>query len=62
MRPGYFVGILMMLFFIAEHFWKNKHSSKQEIFIIVIAAVVAGIFAGFVLELGLHLFRKFMQA
>ncbi len=62
MKPGYFVGILIMLFFIAEYFWKNKHSNAKEILIIVIAAIVAGAFAGFALEWTLNLFRTFMQA
>ena len=62
MRPGYFVGIIIMLFIIGEHFWKNKHSTTKEIFIVVIAAVAAGVFAGFALEWALSLFRTFMQA
>lgn len=62
MKPGYFVGILIMLFIIGEHFWKNKQSTTKEIIIIVIAAIAAGAFAGFALEWALSLFRTFMQA
>lgn len=62
MKPGYFVGILIALLIIGEHFLKNKHSTTKEIFIIVIAALVAGAFAGFALEWALSLFRTFMQA
>lgn len=62
MRPGYFVGIIIMLFIIGEHFWKKKHSTTKEIFIVVIAAIAAGVFAGFALEWALSLFRTFMQA
>lgn len=51
-----------MLFIIGEHFYKNKRSTTKEIFIIVIAAIVAGAFAGFALECALSLFRTFMQA
>lgn len=62
MKPGYFVGILITLIIIGEHFWKNRHSTPKEIFIIMIAAIAAGVFAGFALEWGLSLFWKFMQA
>lgn len=62
MKPGYFVGIIIMLFIIGEHFFKNKHSTTKKIIIIVIAAIAAGAFAGFALEWALNLFRSFMQA
>ena len=62
MRPGYFVGIIIMLLIIGEHFWMKKHSSPREITIVVIAAIAGGVFAGFLLEWALSLFRKFMQA
>lgn len=62
MKPGYFVGILITLIIIGEHFFKNRHSTPKEVFIIVIAALVAGAFAGFALEWSLSLFRSFMQA
>lgn len=62
MQPGYFIGILIMLFIIGEYFWKHKKSTTKEIIIIVIAAIVAGAFAGFALEWALSLFRTFMQA
>ena len=62
MKPGYFVAILIMLFIIGEHFVKNKQSSGKKIVVVVIAAIVAGAFAGFALEWALSIFRTFMQA
>lgn len=62
MQPGFFVGILIMLFIIGEHFWTNKQSNTKEMIVILIAALVAGAFAGFVVEWALSLFRTFMQA
>lgn len=62
MRPGYFVGIVITLIIIGEHFWKNRHSTPKEVITILIAALVAGAFAGFALEWSLSVFRTFMQA
>ncbi|MEO7313689.1 MAG: hypothetical protein ABIW47_00775 [Ginsengibacter sp.] len=62
MKPGYFVGILITLIIIGEYFLKSRHSTPKEVIIIVIAAIVAGAFAGFALEWALNLFRTFMQA
>jgi uncharacterized membrane protein YfcA len=62
MSPGYFVAIMMTVFIVAEYFWKNKEVHIKEVVTIIIAALVAGVFAGLVVEGFLGLFRIFMQA
>lgn len=62
MSPGYFVAIMMAVFIVAEYFWKNKEVHMKEVVTIIIAALVAGVFAGLIVEGFLGLFRIFMQA
>ena len=62
MKPGYFIGLFITVFFLAENLLIHDHLTAKEIIKTGIAAVVAGAFAGFLFEWAIGLFRKFMQS
>ena len=62
MNPGYFIGIFITVFLLAEHFLFGKKNSTRKNLIAVIAAIAAGVFAGYLFTWGINIFRTFMQA
>ncbi len=62
MKPGYYIGLCIIIFFVVEFFLTHNDITTKEIIKRVIAAVVAGAFACLLFESGIGLFRKFMQA